>query len=80
MPYKTHPYGKYKRYRIRSPTKFRKGTLRTHDIGRKGHSKRVAGILRGEGTWATQSILIKKGEPTSKKMRMSISRMRQYAR
>lgn len=48
---------KYARYRIRSPKLFKKGSFRTQDIGRKGHSKRIAGILKS-GRWATQSMLI----------------------
>ena len=80
MPEKVHKYGKYKRYRIRSPSKFKKGSFRTHDIGRKGHSKRIAGVLKKSGTWATQSILVKKGEPTTVKMKESISRLRRYAK
>jgi len=35
--------------------------FRTHDIGRKGHSKRVAGKTR-TGKWVTQKYLIKKSD------------------
>jgi len=48
---------RYARYRIRSPKLFKRGTFRTHDIGRIGHSKRIAGILKS-GKWATQAILV----------------------
>lgn len=48
----------YARYRLIDPGKFVPGSLRTHDIGRKGHTKRIAGRLRSTGKWATQAILI----------------------
>jgi len=50
----------YVRIRVRSPRLFRKGTFRTHDIGRKGIDKRIAGILKRSNKWATQSYLISK--------------------
>jgi hypothetical protein len=54
---KVHLTGRYARYRIRSPKSFKKGTFRTQDIGRIGHTKRIAGILKS-GKWATQSVLV----------------------
>lgn len=57
---KVHLTRQHARYRIRSPSKFIKGSFRTHDIGRAGHSKRIAGKLKDTGEWATQSILIAK--------------------
>lgn len=50
----------YARYRIRDPRRFVRSSFRTHDIGRSGHSKRLAGRLKSNGNWATQSILIAK--------------------
>ncbi|RLJ01002.1 MAG: hypothetical protein DRP11_05150 [Candidatus Aenigmatarchaeota archaeon] len=55
---------KYWHIRIREQSEFKKDRygriiLRVHDIGRKGHSKRVAGILKN-GKWATYSYLISK--------------------
>ena len=49
----------YARHRIEDPSEFQKGSFRTQDIGREGHSKRIAGKLK-TGKWATQSILIKR--------------------
>jgi len=57
---KIHKTKKYVRYRIRSPKLFVKSSFRTDDIGRPGHSKRIAGILKKTGKWATQAILISK--------------------
>jgi hypothetical protein len=54
--------GKYIRIRVRNPKSFVKGSFRTHDIGRKGHSKRIAGILKRGRKWATQAFLVPKGE------------------
>jgi hypothetical protein len=51
---------RYARYRIEDPNKFMKSSLRTQDIGRKGHSKRIAGQLKSTGQWKTQAILISK--------------------
>lgn len=48
----------YARYRLIDPKKFIAGSLRTHDIGRKGHTKRIAGRLKSTGRWTTQAILI----------------------
>jgi len=55
-----HSRGKYVRFRVREPTAFKTGTLRTHDVGRKGHSKRIAGRLKTSGKWATQAFLVAK--------------------
>jgi len=52
--------GKYIRIRVRNPKSFKKGSFRTHDIGRKGHSKRIAGKLKQKGSWATQAFLVLK--------------------
>jgi hypothetical protein len=57
MPYK---HSRYLRIRVRKPTDFKPGSFRTQDIGRKGHSKRIAGKLKRTGKWATQNVLIKK--------------------
>jgi hypothetical protein len=53
--------GKYIRIRVRNPKKFQRGTFRTHDIGRRGHSKRIAGKLK-TGPWATQAFLVLKSD------------------
>jgi hypothetical protein len=55
---KVHLTKRYARYRIKNPSQFKKSTLRTHDIGRSGHSKRIAGKLKKNNRWVTQSILI----------------------
>ena len=49
---------KYARYRIKSPAKFKKSSFRAHDIGRPGHSKRIAGRLKKTNRWRTQSVLV----------------------
>lgn len=59
---KVHKTTRYVRYRLRNPTSFRPSSFRTHDIGRKGHSKRIAGQLKRGGRWATQAILIAKAD------------------
>jgi len=62
MVKKPHFTKRYARYRIRSPRRFIKSSFRTHDIGRPRHSKRIAGKLRSSGKWATQAMLITKGD------------------
>ena len=57
---KKHFTKRYVRYRVRSPSLFKRTIFRTQDIGRKGHSKRIAGILKKTGTWATQAMLVTK--------------------
>lgn len=47
---------KYLRIRIADPKRFSK--IRTDDIGRKGHSLRLAGINKKTGKWETQAWLI----------------------
>jgi hypothetical protein len=47
---------RYLRIRVRDPKLFK--TFRTDDIGRPGHSKRIAGIRKKTGKWETQSWLI----------------------
>ena len=55
---KVHLTKNYARYRLVNPEKFVRGSLRTHDVGRKGHTKRIAGRLKTSGKWETQAILI----------------------
>lgn len=55
---KVHMTKRYVRYRIREPKDFVKNSFRTHDIGRVGHTKRIAGILKKSGKWATQAIIV----------------------
>lgn len=69
---------RYLRIRVSSPGRFKKSTFRTDDIGRKGHSKRIAGIVRKTGKWETQSWLIsradiKKRDPLTLKLVNDIS-------
>ena len=71
----------YLRIRVRSPTAFKKDSFKTDDIGRPGHSKRVAGILKKTGKWATQTWLInrkdlKKRDPKAWRLLRDI--MREY--
>lgn len=67
---KAHITKRYERWRIRNPDKFKKRSFRTHDIGRKGYSKRIAGQLKKTGKWATQSLLISRNEPEYKKKKL----------
>lgn len=71
----------YERWRIREPDEFEEGSFRTHDIGREGYSKRIAGILKDTGKWATQSLLISYDEtPVMKrKLRKTAMYMRKLA-
>lgn len=46
------------RYRLKNPELFEKGTLRTVDIGRIGHTELVRGILKDTRKWDTQSVRI----------------------
>jgi len=50
----------YARYRIIDPEEFIKGSFKTMDVGRKGHTKIIRGRLKENGRWATQAILINK--------------------
>ena len=59
---KVHFTKGFARYRVKSPTAFKPTSFRTQDIGRKGHSKRVAGRLKKTGRWATQALLIKRSD------------------
>lgn len=66
-----HITDRYERWRIRDPSEFDASTFRTHDIGRKGYSKRIAGVLKyNGGKWATQSLLISHDEPEHVKRKL----------
>ncbi len=60
MPVEVTP--RFVRVRVRSPRAFDPKTFRAHDIGRLGHSKRIAGILKKTGKWATQSFLVSRAD------------------
>ena len=49
-------------YTVRSPNTFKPTSIRTQDIGRKGHSLRRAGRLKKTGKWATQAFKIKRSD------------------
>jgi hypothetical protein len=51
--------GSYYRVVLRPKSEFVK--FRTHDVGREGHTKRIAG-KRSSGSWATHSWLIHKND------------------
>ena len=53
---------RYLRIRQRDPKRFIKSSFRTQDIGRKGHSYRIAGKLKRTGRFATQSFRILKSD------------------
>lgn len=70
---KVHKTRRFDRLRVREPSVFIKGSFRTHDIGRKGFSKRIAGRLKSTGRWATQSILVSHDEPVRMKQRLLLT-------
>lgn len=51
---------RYLRIRLEDPRKFKK--FRTHDVGRKGHSKRLAGLSKRTGKWETQAWLLSRAD------------------
>jgi hypothetical protein len=55
--------GNYYRVVLRPKSEFIK--FRTHDVGREGHTKRIAG-KRSSGSWATHSWLIHKNDANVK--------------
>jgi ribosomal protein S27AE len=61
---------RFERHRILEPEMFVKGSFRTHDIGKPGRSKRIAGKLKDTGKWATQSLLISNDEPEKMKKKL----------
>ena len=73
---KVHYTENYERHRILEPRFFVRGSLRTHDIGRRGYSKRIAGRLKMNRRWATQSLLISRKEPPKMKYYLRIDAMR----
>jgi hypothetical protein len=73
MPYK---HSRYLRIRVRKPTDFKPGSFRTQDIGRKGHSKRIAGRLKGSRKYATQAFLVNKKDVGSMPTRRLIKTVR----
>lgn len=50
----------YFRFRQESPSKFRKGTLRTKDIGKKGGLKIIVGRPLGRKKTKVQSVLVER--------------------
>ena len=67
---KVHVTERFERHRIRDPNDFIEGSFRTHDIGKRGFSKRIAGRLKSTGEWATQSLLISRDEPPAMKKQL----------
>ena len=55
--------------RVQLNPSYRYVALRTHDIGRKGFSKRIAGKTI-DGKWETQGYLISKKEPIQRFLRL----------
>lgn len=52
----------YWHIRLEDPAKFVKSTFRSHDVGRKKHAIRVAGVKKGTGKWATQKWMLARGD------------------
>jgi len=63
---------KYLRIGVRDTSDFFESSLRTHDIGKKGFSKRIAGRLKATGKWGTQSFLVSHDESPEMKMRFFV--------
>lgn len=80
MPHETTE--NYERIRINNPDMFEPESFRTHDIGRKGFSKRIAGRLKSTGKWATQSLLISlnETEQTKRKLRDDAFQMKKRSK
>lgn len=70
----------YVRFRIESPSKFKKGSFRTVDIGQTGGHKLIRGKLKTTGAWKTQAVIVeKKTYPYSKpETYRIISRIKKY--
>lgn len=48
--------------RVESPKKFKRGTFRAQDVGRHGHTLRIAAVKRSTGKWATQAWRLHKSD------------------
>lgn len=70
----------YVRIEMRDPDIFIRGTLRTHDIGRVGFSKRIAGRVRKTGEWETQSFLVSRNEPDERAKKLFVQIKDQFRR
>jgi hypothetical protein len=60
----------FERHRVREPSAFQRGSLRTYDIGRPGYSKAVIGRLKGSSRTSLQSLLIARKERPEMKSRL----------
>ncbi len=60
QPKKITAEGQFFRARIRNPNQFQKGSFRTVDVGKKGHTKIVIARPLRKRTTTTQAILIPK--------------------
>jgi len=60
MAYEIRFTKRYKRMRVEDPSKFQKGSFRTIDPGRVGHTRLVIGRLKGKKTTSTQAILVER--------------------
>jgi len=54
---KVHYTKRYKRTRVREPSEFQRGSFRTIDPGRPGHTKIIIGRPIGSRKTRTQAIL-----------------------
>jgi len=59
-PKKITAEGQFFRARMINPNKFQKGSFRTVDVGKKGHTKIVIARPIGKRITATQAVLIPK--------------------
>lgn len=73
---------RYVRYRIRSPSEFKKDSFRTDDIGRSGYHKLILGELKNSKRYVVQAVLVQRDyadEPSVKKETKDIvSKARKY--
>lgn len=76
---RAHLTKSYARYRLEEPSHFQKGSFRTLDVGRKGHTKVVIARPIGKSTTQTQAVLVARkdyekgyrpdlGNPSKKKL------------
>ena len=73
---------RYERHRIVNSNVCIPNSFRTHDIGKKGRTKRIACISKITGKWITQSMLISHNEPSEmkRKLRAQVSQLKSRAK
>jgi len=67
--------GNYIRLRLIPPSRFKKGSFRTHDVGRSGFTKRISGRLKRNDKWETQAWIFNKKDFGRKKAILGARKM-----